>query len=151
VILDHQPGPTARRYSATTAGQQQRQHHYDDRAGPSFTIDQVTSTGTEKTLVILCQMPLVLRHRVIAAWIAWVAAQNAFEAKPTAFQKPIFADRLVAILRTRGRKAARRGDNVRQRVLIQANEPEDHCTHTSLPTCCGRLDRQSARLAVSLG
>ncbi len=63
------------------------------------------------------------RHGIIPVPAPRVAAQNAFQCQPTAFQCAVFPQRLYGILRAGGRVAARRGRERRNAILVKLYQP----------------------------
>ena len=58
-------------------------------------------------------------HRIIAAPTPGMAAQQASDSKPQAFQRPILSQRLNCILATRRGESARRGRQRRDASLVE--------------------------------
>jgi 23S rRNA maturation mini-RNase III len=67
------------------------------------------------------------------AMIKGVAAANTFQSQPSSSEEAETLDSLVPVLRARGRKAARRGKNYRQGVLIKTNEKKRDIFHCRCP------------------
>src|SRR5207245_9425657 len=76
-------------------------------------------------LGVCASVRLALRHRVVAARVQRVAAQDASDTEPNASHRAIALHRFVGVARARRHEATLREHQVRQRHLVDANQRHD--------------------------
>src|SRR5437762_6458801 len=76
-------------------------------------------------LCVYASVRLALRHRVVAARVQRVAAQDASDAEPNASHGAVALHRFVGVARARRHEATLREHQVRQRHLVDANQRHD--------------------------
>ena len=72
---------------------------------------------------------VMLRYRVIAAFMKWITAGDTLCSPPTALQQTIFIDRFVRVMRTSRWIAALRRHYLRYRRLIDFYHPQSQWFH----------------------
>src|SRR5437773_10778182 len=76
-------------------------------------------------LCVYASVRLALWHRVVAARVQRVAAQDASDAEPNASHRAVALHRFVGVARARRHEATLREHQVRQRHLVDANQRHD--------------------------
>src|SRR2546426_823709 len=76
-------------------------------------------------LRVCASVRLALRHRVVAARVQRVAAQDASDTEPNASHRAVALPRFVGVARARRHEATLREHQVRQRPLVDANQRHD--------------------------
>src|SRR5437762_12220847 len=71
---------------------------------------------------------LALRHRVVAARMQRVAAQDALHSQPASFEPTVTLDRLACVLRAAAREATLREHQMRQRPLVRTAQSHSRAT-----------------------
>ena len=88
-----------------------------------------------------------LRHGVVSAAAERMAAGNAFDGKPTSFERAVFLYRFQRILRTSRRIPATRRNQRADGILVKPNQPEhDFCNqpHQRFFISCANCSRAAA-------